>query len=82
MPGENSFGRGNAPLWLRVLLTDQLSFADLHKILQIIFGWEEEYLHEFSFQHSRVMRGKGQFTIATDYDEETDIGVEQLAGDE
>ena len=54
----------------------------MHKILQIIFGWEEEHLHEFSFQHSRVMRGKGQFTIATDYDEETDIGVDQLAGDE
>nr|WP_308624589.1 plasmid pRiA4b ORF-3 family protein [uncultured Eisenbergiella sp.] len=42
------------PLWRRILLPDHLSFADLHDILQIVFGWEEEHLHDFSFQNSRA----------------------------
>lgn len=35
------------PLWRRILLPDQLSFADLHDILQVVFGWQEEHLHQF-----------------------------------
>lgn len=56
------------PLWRRVLLPDQLSFADLHYILQIVFGWQEEHLHGFSFQHSRVLIGDKEYVDA-DLDE-------------
>lgn len=40
------------PLWRRILLPDQLSFADLHVILQIVFGWQEEHLHDFLFREA------------------------------
>lgn len=63
------------PLWRRVLLPEQLSFADLHKILQIVFGWEEEHLHEFSFQHSRVI------VSDTEYMDEKEIAADEYLRD-
>ena len=56
------------PLWRRILLPDQLSFADLHVILQIVFGWQEEHLHDFSFQRSRVRISDTEYADA-DLDE-------------
>ncbi|WP_455616108.1 plasmid pRiA4b ORF-3 family protein [Eisenbergiella sp.] len=63
------------PLWRRVLLPDQLSFADLHYILQIVFGWEEEHLHEFSFQHSRIIVSDMEYMDA-------DVDEKEISADE
>ena len=52
------------PLWRRILLPDQLSFADLHVILQIVFGWQEEHLHDFSFQRSRVRISDTEYALS------------------
>ena len=39
---------GVSPLvWRRFLLFSETSLADLHKILQLAFGWSEFYLYEF-----------------------------------
>ena len=39
---------GVSPLvWRRFLLFSETSQADLHKILQLAFGWSEFYLYEF-----------------------------------
>ena len=48
----------------RILLPDQLSFADLHVILQIVFGWQEEHLHDFSFQRSRVRISDTEYALS------------------
>ena len=37
------------PVWRRLLIPDRILFSDLHSILQIAFGWEDEHLHDFSF---------------------------------
>ena len=39
---------GVSPLvWRRLLLSSETSLADLHKILQLAFGWSGFYLYEF-----------------------------------
>jgi Plasmid pRiA4b ORF-3-like protein len=34
-------------VWRRFLLLSETSLADLHKILQLAFGWSGFYLYEF-----------------------------------
>ncbi len=40
--------KGSKPkIWRRVLLSSDTSLSDLHYILQIVMGWENEHLHQF-----------------------------------
>jgi hypothetical protein len=34
-------------VWRRVLLGDSLSIADLHRVIQLLMGWDDEHLHRF-----------------------------------
>ncbi len=40
------------PVWRRLTLPDDTSFEDLHRVLQIVFGWEDDHLHDFTFPGS------------------------------
>ena len=43
--------KGVSPLvWRRRLLSSETSLADLHKILQLAFGWSDFYSYEFYIQ--------------------------------
>lgn len=35
------------PIWRRLLLPTALNLAELHYILQAVFGWHDAHLHEF-----------------------------------
>lgn len=39
------------PMWRRIIIPDKITFEALHRILQIAFGWWDEHLHDFEFQH-------------------------------
>ncbi len=39
------------PMWRRLTIPDQITFAELHKMLQTAFGWEDCHLHDFVFQY-------------------------------
>ena len=34
-------------VWRRVGLADSLSIADLHHVIQVLMGWEDDHLHRF-----------------------------------
>ena len=36
------------PIWRRVIIPDKVTFFDVHRIIQILFGWEDMHLHEFT----------------------------------
>jgi hypothetical protein len=38
----------NPPVWRRVLVPSDITFDDLHEIIQIVFGWENCHLYQFS----------------------------------
>lgn len=55
------------PVWCRIMVPDHITFADLHNMIQIVFGWEDDHLHAFSIPmdhiiidnaEERVMRGE------------------------
>lgn len=37
------------PIWRRVIVPEQISFADLDDVIECIFGWEHAHLYEFYF---------------------------------
>jgi hypothetical protein len=37
-------------IWRRFLIRSDSSIADLHYILQIVMGWDDEHLHQFTIQ--------------------------------
>lgn len=44
------------PVWRRVMVPDRITFQELHEIIQVLFGWENCHLHEFSIpaDHIRI----------------------------
>jgi Plasmid pRiA4b ORF-3-like protein len=34
-------------VWRRVTLADSLSIADLHRVVQLLMGWDDDHLHRF-----------------------------------
>ena len=42
--------RGVSPMvWRRLKITSDISLASLHTIIQIVNGWNDDYLHQFHF---------------------------------
>jgi hypothetical protein len=41
------------PIWRRIQVPSGITLADLHDILQIVMGWENDHLHEFSIGRRR-----------------------------
>ncbi len=37
-------------VWRRVTLSDALSIADLHQVIQLVLGWDDDHLHRFCIQ--------------------------------
>jgi hypothetical protein len=35
------------PIWRRIVVSDKISLAALHHVLQVVMGWEHSHLHEF-----------------------------------
>ncbi|KXB01460.1 hypothetical protein AKJ44_02495 [candidate division MSBL1 archaeon SCGC-AAA261F17] len=42
------------PIWRRFLVKNSMTFRDLHKIIQIVMGWEDYHLYEFSVNDLRI----------------------------
>lgn len=36
------------PIWRRFQISDRASLADLHRVLQVVMGWQNSHLHEFN----------------------------------
>ena len=46
-------GSSNPPIWRRILAPASMSLAQLHDAIQLVFGWQECHLHEFTAGHER-----------------------------
>jgi len=42
------------PVWREVLVPVDLTFAQLHKVLQAAMGWEDDHMHEFEVGEDRI----------------------------
>ncbi len=41
-------------IWRRFLVEDSISFKKLHKILQVVMGWENYHLYEFEVENMKI----------------------------
>ena len=55
------------PVWRRLQVDSQLSFADFHRVLQAAFEWDNDHLHEFRVTRSG---GKANQNIVIEMDDE------------
>lgn len=37
------------PVWRRLAIPEKIYFSDLHRMIQVAFGWFDAHLHEFTF---------------------------------
>ena len=42
------------PVWRRVIVPNRITFEELHEVIQILFSWENEHLHEFEVPGDRI----------------------------
>jgi hypothetical protein len=35
------------PIWRRILVTGNTTLSKLHRILQVVMGWDDYHLHQF-----------------------------------
>ncbi|WP_432834371.1 plasmid pRiA4b ORF-3 family protein [Dactylosporangium sp. CA-092794] len=45
--------RWRPPIWRRVLMPASASLGDLHRAIQVLFGWDGEHLHAFTVGRNR-----------------------------
>ena len=67
------------PVWRKVQVNSASSFQELHKIIQILFNWQEEHLHEFRIQKSNGIRQKN---VVIESDEEASSPFDSLFFDD
>src|SRR5258708_22726833 len=41
------------PIWRRIVVSDQITLAALHHLLQVVMGWEHSHLHQFLVGETR-----------------------------
>lgn len=42
------------PIWRRVLVPAEMTFADLHDVIQLTMGWGNSHLHEFTVEKRAI----------------------------
>ncbi|GIJ57717.1 hypothetical protein Vau01_052330 [Virgisporangium aurantiacum] len=48
-----TLARWRPPIWRRVLLPATATLADLHRVIQVLFGWDGDHLHVFTVGRNR-----------------------------
>jgi len=56
--------RGISPkIWRRIELSGSHSPADLHRVIQICFGWSDEYQHRFCIRHHYLAQWERSYNL-------------------
>lgn len=62
------------PVWRKVQVNSTSTFLELHKIIQVLFDWQDDHLHDFTIQKSNGIRQKNVIIESSD-DESTFPGL-------
>lgn len=57
------------PVWRRVVVPNFINFGQLHETIQIVFGWEDDHMHDFSFPSLKLRTpGSAPFGDVSDHE--------------
>ncbi|MDZ4669919.1 MAG: plasmid pRiA4b ORF-3 family protein [Phototrophicales bacterium] len=51
------------PIWRRILVSNESTLDQLHSIIQIVMGWEDAHLHDFSIGDKRYKQNPEELEI-------------------
>jgi len=57
--------RSEPKIWRRVIVPEGMTFADLHRVIQISMGWSNSHLHQFEVADKRL----------TEFEEDIEAGA-------
>lgn len=66
------------PVWRRILLPADTKLPKLHRVLQVVMGWEDEHLH--AFQKGQVQYGEPSRDFPGMFKNERNVRLDQIAG--
>lgn len=66
------------PVWRRVVISDSLTFGQLHDVIQRAMGWEDCHLHEFALDRLRIGCAEGDDFMGFGDDEQLPEETTQL----
>ena len=65
------------PVWRRVIIPDQITFFELHKIIQILFDWDDVHLHGFHIPSDDiVIDDEGEFDLWGNHYNDFDTNID------
>ncbi|SFE88464.1 plasmid pRiA4b ORF-3 family protein [Alteribacillus iranensis] len=62
------------PIWRRVEVRSDYTFAELHQVIQVVMDWQDSHLHNFELNRFHKEEGPRVF-IEQDFDEEDDFSI-------
>src|SRR5712692_4969004 len=68
-----------SPIWRRVLVSDQITLAALHHLLQVVMGWEHSHLHQFLVGTTRY--GEPDPEYDDDMQDDRRVRLRDIAGE-
>ena len=66
------------PVWRRILIPERITFEELHRIIQIVFGWTDEHLHDFRIPSEDICIDDGEEVWSDYHYMENETLVEQF----
>ena len=54
-----TLARSEPQIWRRVIVPERMTFADLHRVIQISMGWSNSHLHQFEVADKRLTEFEG-----------------------
>lgn len=57
------------PIWRRVRIPGSITFSQLHRVIQVAFGWLDYHLHQFTFADIVVTEPDADFSVGELYGE-------------
>lgn len=66
------------PVWRRILIPEKITYEELHRAIQIVFGWTDEHLHDFRIPSEDICIDDGEELRAFYHYVESETLVEQF----
>ena len=67
------------PVWRRLVVPENMSFYDLHRVIQLVFGWEDMHMHIFEAPQNRFEIVANSKDAYTDFFMEKKLPVSAVA---
>ncbi len=55
----------NPPIWRRFTVDEKITFHELHKVIQVVMGWDNSHLYEFRFPPTKIVLTKPEIYLAS-----------------